>query len=125
MKSLSFIRCRRNIFTEPLSDNGRGIYRETNRLSFNKTRIAQKTTRPTIPLLSCVFFAARTCLPSRYLAMIRVIYIQTHRLMGGTNPCGGGVEYLHRDPASRKRRRKGSLKSETVKYDREYQGTRT
>jgi hypothetical protein len=22
-------------------------------------------------------------------------------------PCGGGVEYLHRDPASRKRRRKG------------------
>jgi hypothetical protein len=24
----------------------------------------------------------------------------------GTNPCGGGVEYLHRDPASRRRRRK-------------------
>jgi hypothetical protein len=23
------------------------------------------------------------------------------------NPCGGGVEYLHRDPASRMRRRKG------------------
>jgi hypothetical protein len=23
------------------------------------------------------------------------------------NPCGGGVEYLHRDPASRRRRRKG------------------
>jgi hypothetical protein len=23
------------------------------------------------------------------------------------NPCGGGVEYLHRDPASRKRRRNG------------------
>jgi hypothetical protein len=22
-------------------------------------------------------------------------------------PCGGGVEYLHRDPASRKRRRNG------------------
>jgi hypothetical protein len=22
-------------------------------------------------------------------------------------PCGGGVEYLHRDPASRSRRRKG------------------
>jgi hypothetical protein len=22
-------------------------------------------------------------------------------------PCGGGVEYLHRDPASRRRRRKG------------------
>jgi hypothetical protein len=24
------------------------------------------------------------------------------------NPCGGGVEYLRRDPASRKRRRKGT-----------------
>jgi hypothetical protein len=23
------------------------------------------------------------------------------------DPCGGGVEYLHRDPASRRRRRKG------------------
>jgi hypothetical protein len=23
------------------------------------------------------------------------------------SPCGGGVEYLHRDPASRRRRRKG------------------
>jgi hypothetical protein len=23
------------------------------------------------------------------------------------HPCGGGVEYLHRDPASRRRRRKG------------------
>jgi hypothetical protein len=32
---------------------------------------------------------------------------------------------VHSDPASRGRRRKGSLKSETVKYGREYQGTRT
>jgi hypothetical protein len=24
-----------------------------------------------------------------------------------SHPCGGGVEYLHRDPASRRRRRKG------------------
>jgi hypothetical protein len=28
-------------------------------------------------------------------------------LVGLLNPCGGGVEYLHRDPASHKRRRKG------------------
>jgi hypothetical protein len=42
-----------------------------------------------------------------------------------TNPCWGGVEYLHRDPASRRRQRKESLKSETVKYGRESQGTRT
>jgi hypothetical protein len=26
------------------------------------------------------------------------------------NPCGGGVEYLHREPASRKRRRNGTKK---------------
>jgi hypothetical protein len=26
---------------------------------------------------------------------------------GERNPCGGGIEYLHRDPASRRRRRKG------------------
>jgi hypothetical protein len=24
-----------------------------------------------------------------------------------SHPCGGGIEYLHRDPASRRRRRKG------------------
>jgi hypothetical protein len=38
---------------------------------------------------------------------------------------GSGVEYLHRDPASRRRDEKGSLNSETVKYDDESQGTRT
>jgi hypothetical protein len=41
------------------------------------------------------------------------------------NPYGGEVEYLHREPASRRRRRKGSLKSERVKYGSESQGTRT
>jgi hypothetical protein len=30
-----------------------------------------------------------------------------HRKVLGIDPCGGGVEYLHRDPASRKRGRKG------------------
>jgi hypothetical protein len=29
---------------------------------------------------------------------------------GHENPCGGAVEYLHRDPASRKRRRNGTKK---------------
>jgi hypothetical protein len=42
-----------------------------------------------------------------------------------STPYGGGVEYLHRDPESRRRRRKGSFESETVKYGRESQGTRT
>jgi transposase len=36
-----------------------------------------------------------------------------------------GVEYLHRSPASRRRRRKGSLESQTVKYGHESHGTWT
>jgi hypothetical protein len=39
--------------------------------------------------------------------------------------CGGGVEYLHRSPATHRRQRKGSHESETVKYGREYHGTCT
>jgi ribosomal protein L33 len=39
--------------------------------------------------------------------------------------CGGGVEYLHRNPASRRGRRKGSLQLETAKYCHESQWTRT
>jgi hypothetical protein len=30
------------------------------------------------------------------------------------NPCGGGVEYLHRDPASRKRRQNGAKKGHAI-----------
>jgi hypothetical protein len=30
------------------------------------------------------------------------------------NLCGGGVEYLHRDPASRKRRRNGTKKGRAI-----------
>jgi hypothetical protein len=45
--------------------------------------------------------------------------------VGGVHcPYLGGVEYLHRDPASHRRRQKGSLKSEKVKYGHESQGTR-
>jgi hypothetical protein len=33
------------------------------------------------------------------------IYTANYKYNSGR--CGGGVEYLHRDPASRKRRRKG------------------
>jgi hypothetical protein len=32
----------------------------------------------------------------------------------GENPCGGGVEYLHREPASRKRRRNGTKKGRAI-----------
>jgi hypothetical protein len=39
--------------------------------------------------------------------------------------CGGGVEYLHRSPTNRRRRQKGSVESETVKYDPESHGSRT
>jgi hypothetical protein len=33
---------------------------------------------------------------------------------GSRNPCGGGVEYLHREPASRKRRRNGTKKGRAI-----------
>jgi predicted nucleic acid-binding Zn ribbon protein len=38
---------------------------------------------------------------------------------------GGGFEYLHRSPASRRGRRKGSLESEIIKYGQDSHGTRT
>jgi hypothetical protein len=34
-------------------------------------------------------------------------YKKDNRGKRASDPCGGGVEYLHRDPASRRRRRKG------------------
>jgi hypothetical protein len=34
-----------------------------------------------------------------------------------SNPCGGGVEYLHRDPASRRRWRKGKSQIRDSKMD--------
>jgi hypothetical protein len=40
------------------------------------------------------------CGPSRVYIMRRSCDYESH-------PCGGGFEYLHRDPASRRRRRKG------------------
>jgi hypothetical protein len=39
--------------------------------------------------------------------------------------CGGGLEYFHRSPSSRSRRRKGSLEFETVNYGHNSYGTRT
>jgi hypothetical protein len=38
------------------------------------------------------------------LALIRIVEFQGVEMK---NPCEGGVENLHRDPASRRRRRKG------------------
>jgi hypothetical protein len=32
------------------------------------------------------------------------------------NPCGGGVQYFHRSPASRRRRRKGNAVPGEYKY---------
>jgi hypothetical protein len=37
-----------------------------------------------------------------------------HQLVPELNPCGGGVEYLHREPASRKRRRNGTKKGRAI-----------
>jgi hypothetical protein len=42
--------------------------------------------------------------PVRYELDLYILFVFRVVL---TNPCGGGVEYLHRDLASRRRRRKG------------------
>jgi hypothetical protein len=34
--------------------------------------------------------------------------LQAGRFIGHISPCGGGIEYFHRSPASRKRRQKGN-----------------
>jgi hypothetical protein len=39
--------------------------------------------------------------------LIRVILTWLREYSFCITPCGGGIEYLHRDPASRRRRRKG------------------
>jgi hypothetical protein len=45
------------------------------------------------------------------------LYTLTCVIAGVQTPCGGGLEYLHRCPASRKRRLKGNTVSdETVMY---------
>jgi hypothetical protein len=49
---------------------------------------------------------------------------QNEKLVSWRNLRGGRVEYLHHDTASRRRRRKGNLKSETVKYGHEPKGLR-
>jgi hypothetical protein len=50
-----------------------------------------------------------------YREFISGARLELSSLVRGTLLRGGGVEYLHRDLASRRRRRKGSLESETVK----------
>jgi hypothetical protein len=52
--SPTILRCRGDVFTEPLPSNNRGIYRQTHRPSFDTTRATWEQTRPTI-LLLCVF----------------------------------------------------------------------
>jgi hypothetical protein len=52
-----------------------------------------------------------------YLKTYRLNYVQDVQdtsLSLLTNPCGGGVEYLHREPASRKRRRNGTKKGRAI-----------
>jgi hypothetical protein len=64
------------------------------------------------------------CGTNIYFPWIPLHYISGRADKNGF-PCGGGVEYLHRSPASRRRRQKGSLESERVKYGLESHGTRT
>jgi hypothetical protein len=50
----------------------------------------------------------------RLLIGLPLLLYLLRELKENWNPCGGGVEYLHRDPAS-SRRRRNSLKSEIIK----------
>jgi hypothetical protein len=45
-----------------------------------------------------------------YIAAITIIILFNILI----NPCGGGVEYLHRETASRKRRRNGTKKGRAI-----------
>jgi hypothetical protein len=40
--------------------------------------------------------------------------VAEHKATFLENPCGGGAEYLHREPASRKRRRNGTKKGRAI-----------
>jgi hypothetical protein len=72
----------RDVFTELLPSNDRGIHRQTHRLSLDKTWTAQKMMRLTILLLLCVFVVVGMCFPCRWLTLKGGIHIQTHKLMG-------------------------------------------
>jgi hypothetical protein len=43
-----------------------------------------------------------------------MVLIREVNAVAELNPCGGGVEYLHRDPASRKRRQNGAKKGRAI-----------
>jgi hypothetical protein len=58
------------------------------------------------------------------MATDRMITNCSRRWLIFGSPCGGGVEYLHRNPASRRRRWKGKFWISDSKYGREPQGTR-
>jgi hypothetical protein len=42
------------------------------------------------------------------------VSVEDKMFMPRENPCGGGVEYLHRDPASHKRQRNGTKKGRAI-----------
>jgi hypothetical protein len=48
------------------------------------------------------------------LDRIQYVYFQGLITYHPQNPCGGGVEYLHREPASRKRRRNWTKKGRAI-----------
>jgi hypothetical protein len=66
-----------------------------------------------------------SCSAERKEGRIKIYICIITMLQDGVNSSGGGVEYLHRDPALVGGDEKESLKSETVKNCRESQRTRT
>jgi hypothetical protein len=90
--------------------------RSTDRASPTSRQMLQREyvtlTRACHRLLSWARQILRTSAPSSSLECILILshYLNVlcHAHHTKQSPCGGGLEYLHRSPASRKRRRKGS-----------------
>jgi hypothetical protein len=100
--------------------------------SFGKDRIEVTTSKSSFNIV-CLFVAVEMCLATRCLqrsgkhASTKIVGLcflhgPCRGVIMKTNgatvaiPCGSGVEYLHRSPASRRRRRKGSLVPGEYKY---------
>jgi hypothetical protein len=67
----------------------------------------QSTPYDTIQFLWDPFYYFSTVEAVFSMWSVRRLYNEVYRITPAVNLCGGGVEYLHRDPASRRRRRKG------------------
>jgi hypothetical protein len=70
-----------------------------------------------LPLYVAIFlsrFHTDICHSLIHATVFSNFFSSLHEPSTDINPCGGGVEYLHREPASRKRRRNGTKKGRAI-----------